>query len=127
MDILLVGDEVLQLLDMSPQHLLDRRRWWRSGGKVNRPWAAWGAQLYDSISFWWSSFCSYQGFAQPLLQIQRHLESEALGRWNCKSYSFEDYLKTDAITRPAKTRRCFPKHFDFMRRHVKLLEEMGYI
>jgi len=37
------------------------------------------------------------------------------------------YLKPDAVPPTAKARRYAPKHLDFMRKQIKLLEEMGDI
>jgi hypothetical protein len=37
------------------------------------------------------------------------------------------HLKPDAVPRRAKARRYAPKHLDFMRKQIKLFEEMGYI
>jgi hypothetical protein len=34
-------------------------------------------------------------------------------------------LKPDAVPRRARARRCEPKHLDFMRKQIKLLDEMG--
>ena len=37
------------------------------------------------------------------------------------------HLKPDAVPRRAKARRYTPKHLDFMRKQMKMLEGMGYI
>jgi len=36
------------------------------------------------------------------------------------------HLKADAVPRTAKARRHAPKHWDFMRKQIKMLEEMSY-
>jgi len=37
------------------------------------------------------------------------------------------HLKPGAVPRRAKARRYAPKHLNFMSKHIKMLEEMGYI
>jgi len=48
-------------------------------------------------------------------------------RVSAKVTPLKAHLKPDAVPRRAKARRYAPKHLDFMKKQIKLLEEMGYI
>jgi len=153
MDFLFVGDDVRQKLGISPQHLLEQKVASGQVKDVSSPYPedSWWNDTFDEDD---DEVAIGETNDHELLQALENMvlkASRGLGvmqgkALRCLVFEFKDicrvrlsadgpakvtplkvHLKPDAVPRGTKARRYVPKHLNFMRKQIKLLEEMGYI
>jgi hypothetical protein len=111
MDVLFVGDNVFQKLGNNPQHLLEQ--------KVA------SEEVKDVASPYPEDSSLNETFNEDYDEFRDIWKAKLSANGPGKVTPLKVHLKPDAVPRRAKVRRYAPKHLDFMRKQVKLLEEMG--
>ena len=152
-DVLFVGDDVLQKLGVSPQHLLEQKFASRKVKDVASPYPK-DSCLNETFTEDDNEVPIGETNNHDLLEVLENMvlrASKGLSEMQGKSLldlvfefrnicrlrlsadgsaevtSLKAHLEPNTVPRRAKARRDAPKHLVFMRKQIKLLEEMCYI